>query len=317
MFACGALLATTFFILFPESYNIVSGEFGGGGHGNHGREDRRILEEHGNEHSEGAATWRWGSAIMGGFWIPLFLHACFPHDHDHNHGSNSKGIRDNTGTSNSNSNSNGTSNGNEPDCTDAHHREGDTTENNTKTNTKTNTTSTTHADADVDADDFVTLCGVIRLKNVPLFVSYNLGEIFHNFTDGIFVGVAFLGCGRDIQISIVLATIFHELPNQLAGYLVMVNQCGMNPFVALLVNFVFGLSVLVGALLIFVVDFRQVTVGCLLAVGGGTFLHVAISELLGNAEKFKTERVHTVYMFVAFLVGAIPIGLILLNHEHC
>jgi len=56
----GALLATTFFILFPESYNIVSGEFGGGGHGNHGREDRRILEEHGNEHSEGAATWRWG-----------------------------------------------------------------------------------------------------------------------------------------------------------------------------------------------------------------------------------------------------------------
>jgi len=144
MFACGALLATTFFILFPESYNIVSGEFGGGGHGNHGREDRRILEEHGNEHSEGAATWRWGSAIMGGFWIPLFLHACFPHDHDHNHGSNSKGIRDNTGTSNSNSNSNsnGTNNTNNTSSASSAIENGavdnDTTDNTTNTNNHDN-----------------------------------------------------------------------------------------------------------------------------------------------------------------------------------
>ena len=241
------------------------------------------------------------SAIMGGFWIPIFLHACFGNGHSHSH-----------------EKENG-----EPAAPESPRPESadpETAKAIEKNESSANSEAMAQDSAkhhDHDEAEYVTLCGFVRLRNLPLFVSYNLGEIFHNFTDGIFVGVAFLGCGRDIQISIVVSTILHELPNQLAGYLVMVNQCGMNPFVALLVNFVFGLSIMLGGLLVLVFNFSHLAVGCLLAMGGGTFLHVAISELLGNAERNTKGGFEIVYMFLAFLLGAVPIGLILLNHEHC
>merc|ERR1712238_266391 len=91
MFACGALLATTFFILLPESYAIVMAEFTGGGDPHAGHNHRRFLsgedgeeeEEEEEPKGEAAGIWRWGSSIMGGFWIPVIMHACFPHDHNH------------------------------------------------------------------------------------------------------------------------------------------------------------------------------------------------------------------------------------------
>jgi hypothetical protein len=97
--------------------------------------------------------------------------------------------------------------------------------------------------------------------------------MFLKFTDGIFIGVAWMGCGSEMAYTIALATILHELPNQLAGFFVMVNQNGIPPITALILNFIFGLSILLGGLLVLLFDFSDVTVGCLLAMGGGTFLH--------------------------------------------
>eukprot|EP00536_Pseudo-nitzschia_multiseries_P004911 jgi/Psemu1/302961/fgenesh1_kg.87_\ len=292
MFACGAILATTFFLLFPESFHIINNELnGGGGHDDHrllAEDDHEDHDEHGE--NEAAATWRWGSSIMGGFWIPLVLHGFFPHEHNHGSGGEHQ-HQDNT--------------------TDEKEAKEDDEKKPIEEDPEEGKTD------NEDEDDFVTLCGFIRMRNVPLFVSYNLAEFFHNFTDGIFVGAAFLGCGRDLQLSIMIATIYHELPNQLAGYLVMVNQCGLNPFVALLCNFIFGLSIVIGGLLVLAFDFNFLTIGCLLAMGGGTYLHVAISELLGNAQRYTKKGIHTLYMFICFLVGAVPIGLVLLNHHHC
>ena len=81
-----------------------------------------------------------------------------------------------------------------------------------------NSDATTNDD-DNDNDKYVVCCcGLIRLKNLPLFVSMNVGEALHNFTDGIFIGTAWLLCGNSMAISIAIATILHELPNQLADY---------------------------------------------------------------------------------------------------
>merc|ERR1712238_612612 len=154
---------------------------------------------------------------------------------------------------------------------------------------------------DENGEYVVCCCGMLRLKNLPLFISMNIGEALHNFTDGVFVGTALLSCGRNMAISISVATILHELPTQLAGWFVMVNQNGINPWIALGLNFLFGFSILLGGLLVFLFDFSP----------------VAIGELLQNAERNITKGIQMIYAFVAFLVGAIPIGLILINHEHC
>mmetsp|Transcript_10835 Transcript_10835/g.12168 ORF Transcript_10835/g.12168 Transcript_10835/m.12168 type:complete len:639 (-) Transcript_10835:278-2194(-) len=374
MFACGALLATTFFILLPESYVIVMSEFTGGDpHAGHNH--RRFLsgdDEEEEPKGEAAGTWRWGSSIMGGFWIPVIMHACFPHDHNHGDNHDGHGGDDDHGHDhghNHNHDQKGTgsddSTEKSPTTQGIHNSskldQSETTMATTAYRTSSLEDSTndllkespldseletgggvvlasasqkkasraseivTFIDRDDDNDnyenendaDYIIICGMLRLKNLPLFISMNIGEALHNFTDGVFVGTALLSCGRNMAISIALATILHELPNQLAGWFVMVNQNGINPWIALLLNFLFGLSILLGGLLVFLFDFSQVMIGCVLAIGGGTFIHVAIGELLQNAERNITHGIQMMYAFVAFLVGAVPIGLILINHEHC
>ncbi|KAL3914485.1 MAG: hypothetical protein SGARI_000096 [Bacillariaceae sp.] len=83
MFACGALLATTVFLILPESLLLIQSDFlGEGGHEGH---NHRELQE--DDHSgEAAATWRFGTAILGGFLIPVLSHALFPHQDLHDHG---------------------------------------------------------------------------------------------------------------------------------------------------------------------------------------------------------------------------------------
>merc|ERR1712146_118054 len=169
---------------------------------------------------------------------------------------------------------------------------------------------------DEEYDEYVTLCGCIRMKNLPLFVAMNTGECFHVFTDGIFIGTAYLAC-PDLAPSIAVVTFLHELPNQLATYFIMLNQNGMKPWVALIVNFVLGFALILGGILVLAFNFSDVFLGCLLAMGGGTFLHVAMSELLINAENSMKGGIQMVYMFIAFAVGAVPIGLVLINHQHC
>ena len=83
----------------------------------------------------------------------------------------------------------------------------------------------------------------------------------------------------------------------------MVNQNGIDPVVALFVNFLFGLSVLLGGLFILLFDIGNVAVGCIFALGAGIFLQVTISEMLGTAEHNVKRKRH--------------VGLVLINHEHC
>mmetsp|Transcript_23951 Transcript_23951/g.27404 ORF Transcript_23951/g.27404 Transcript_23951/m.27404 type:complete len:670 (+) Transcript_23951:135-2144(+) len=385
MFACGALLATTFFILLPESYVIVMSEFTGGDpHAGHNH--RRFLSgDDEEEEPKGAAAgqWRWGSSIMGGFWIPVIMHACFPHDHnhggnndghghhgdddhhhdhDHNHHDHQKenGSDDSTDKSPTTTGKSSLEKSDATLATTAYNRASTLEEEDSTNDLKnlenefayrtspleesaTNNTNgvvlasasakasraseivtftergvNANTENDYDEDGYVVCCcGMLRLKNLPLFISMNIGEALHNFTDGVFVGTALLTCGRTMAITISIATILHELPNQLAGWFVMVNQNGINPWIALLLNFLFGLSILLGGLLVFLFEFSQVAIGCVLAIGGGTFIHVAIGELLQNAERNITQGIQMIYAFVAFLVGAVPIGLILINHEHC
>mmetsp|Transcript_53250 Transcript_53250/g.61476 ORF Transcript_53250/g.61476 Transcript_53250/m.61476 type:complete len:619 (+) Transcript_53250:139-1995(+) len=385
MFACGALLATTFFILLPESYMIIMAEFTGGDpHAGHNH--RRFLSgDDEEEEPKGAAAgqWRWGSSIMGGFWIPVIMHACFPHDHnhggnndghghhgdddhhhdhDHNHHDHQKenGSDDSTDKSPTTTGKSSLEKSDATLATTAYNRASTLEEEDSTNDLKnlenefayrtspleesaTNNTNgvvlasasakasraseivtftergvNANTENDYDEDGYVVCCcGMLRLKNLPLFISMNIGEALHNFTDGVFVGTALLTCGRTMAITISIATILHELPNQLAGWFVMVNQNGINPWIALLLNFLFGLSILLGGLLVFLFEFSQVAIGCVLAIGGGTFIHVAIGELLQNAERNITHGIQMLYAFLAFLVGAIPIGLILINHEHC
>lgn len=287
-------MATALFLMLPEALHLIESEFGI--EDNHRRlaEGHDDHEDEGDEGGEAATTWRWGASIMGGFLFPVILRAFFPHGDLHGHV-------------------------NAPMVAAEAAEDDDDDEKDAPTVAvpTDNVEKSSRELKKSEDEEYVNCCGCIRLKNVPLFVSINLGEALHNFTDGMFIGAAYIGCGTPFGNSVVLVSVLHELPNQLAGYLVMVNQNGIDPIVALFINFLFGLSTLVGALVVLVLDLGNLAMGCIFGIGGGIFLHVAIQEMLSTAEHHAHGARHVAYMLLAFFIGSVVIGLVLLNHEHC
>ncbi len=74
-FACGALLATTVFLMLPEALHLISAQFGGG-------HDHRLLAEEEEESGEGQAAWRFGVCIIAGFLLPTLTDLIFPNNHE-------------------------------------------------------------------------------------------------------------------------------------------------------------------------------------------------------------------------------------------
>jgi hypothetical protein len=79
-FACGALLATTVFLVLPESLYLITAHFAGG---EEGHEGHRFMEEedHDDHGGDGEAVWRFGACIIAGFLLPVMTSMMFPHSH--------------------------------------------------------------------------------------------------------------------------------------------------------------------------------------------------------------------------------------------
>ena len=57
----------------------------------------------------------------------------------------------------------------------------------------------------------------------------------------------------------------------------------------------------------------------ILAYGGGTYVYIGATECLGRVNQLSgalSMRLQLLSLF-AFFVGAVAIGLVLLDHEHC
>ena len=66
-------------------------------------------------------------------------------------------------------------------------------------------------------------------------------ELLGDPGDGFFIGAAFKGCGTSFGWGVAVATVLHELPQELADYAVLVGgEVGMSPVRALLANFLVG-----------------------------------------------------------------------------
>ena len=110
---------------------------------------------------------------------------------------------------------------------------------------------------------------------------------------------------------------FLSLSTKLAEHVMMTSQGGLSDFQAIVLNFVTGLSFVLGGVVVLASEPSSLTIGVILSIGGGVLLHVANMECLATAEHNCTLPIHKLWGFLGFCVGVIPIGLVLLNHEHC
>jgi len=301
-FAVGALLATAVFLIFPESVHLIEGAHADHGDGDdHAGHDHRYLQDDHDDHggdSEGANAAKFGCAVLGGFLLPLVFSIFFHHD-------------DPTAMEENSSDAAPESDGEEDEkAVDAEtgvavavqkvEPEGDDGQANHATTESTRTA-----------------LAAKPLINKKLCASILLGDGFHNFGDGIFIGAAFQSCSTGTAISIVLVTLFHELAQELADFVILTRYAGLSVAKACVLNFLSGLSVVLGGVVFLAVDPSDQATGIILAMAGGVYFNIAACDAIPRIESVSKGAVDRVWTLVMCVIGTIPIGLILINHEHC
>jgi len=146
-----------------------------------------------------------------------------------------------------------------------------------------------------------------------------MGDFLHNFVDGIFIAGAFMDCAPRRGWVVTAATVYHELVQEFADFFLLIGPGGLSVVQASGVNFLSGVSVVAGAAIYVASEPGPGTQGLMLAFSAGIYLYVACTEaathVIEGAAKYSAKD--RIILFACFMVGAVGIGLVLLDHEHC
>jgi zinc and cadmium transporter len=142
-----------------------------------------------------------------------------------------------------------------------------------------------------------------------------IGDGIHNFIDGMIIAASF-NADFSVGLATTIAVIFHELPQEMGDYGVLV-YAGFNRARALLLNFGAALSVVLGGLFaIFFLEAVEALSGTLIAFSAGAFLYLSASELVPELQK-EEDFWKSLAQFGIFLLGLIVIWYLgtIFHHE--
>ena len=134
------------------------------------------------------------------------------------------------------------------------------------------------------------------------------GLALHSLIDGIIIGVGF-EVSTEVGLLAAFAVITHEVPEGITSF-ALINET--HPSKALMLSIIVGIATPIGALLslLFIhnpgLQLPESTIGILLALGAGTFLYVAASDLIPETHR----RNQSLRNLGAFLIGVLLIILI-------
>ncbi|KAL3775472.1 hypothetical protein ACHAW5_005523 [Stephanodiscus triporus] len=300
-FAAGALLATAVFLVLPEALALIRG---GHDEEEHAEEEgrRRSLqgaddaehEEHageeGGEKSESVAAAQFGCAFIGGFLLPLLFAVLFHVD--------------------------------DPDgCLERGEIGMAAVDVGVEVSPVTATERAQSASTAGD-EERVVVPDIKPIDNKPVYnmkliAAIVLGDSMHNFADGMFIAASFQGCDPALALTIVAVTLVHEFAQELGDFVLLTRHGGLSIVNALVLNFVSGLSVVLGGVLFLALNPRDESVGIILAIAAGVYVNIAATEALPRIETIVKTRWDRIWTLFGIILGTIPIGLVLLNHEHC
>lgn len=134
----------------------------------------------------------------------------------------------------------------------------------------------------------------------PLTWLILVGDGLHNLLGGLAVGAAFI---LDVRLGLAtwLAAAAHEVPQELGDFGILVHG-GWGRKAALLLNFLSGLTFLVGGLVAWAVSTR-VDVAFLVPFAAGNFVYIAASDLVPEVKTDHGAGENLLH-FAAFAIGA-------------
>jgi zinc transporter ZupT len=126
-----------------------------------------------------------------------------------------------------------------------------------------------------------------------------------------------LTCGTTIAVSVMVATLYHEIVQELADFGMLTKHAGLSIPKALFLNFISGLAILLGGIVVLTVNLSSMGIGVLLSMSAGVYIHITAVECMPRVTDIVESRLDYLYALFMFALGAIPIGLVLLVHDHC
>lgn len=141
------------------------------------------------------------------------------------------------------------------------------------------------------------------------------GSLFHSLCDGIIIASSFM-VDFHVGLAITAAIIAHEMPQQVSNYVLMLNF-GMSRLQGYIVNLTAMLGSLTGGIIFFLIlDSAQNILPFALAVAGGSFIYVALSDILPRLNKTENKK-GMLISFACLLLGAfIAMMLSHQGHDH-
>lgn len=139
-----------------------------------------------------------------------------------------------------------------------------------------------------------------------------VGDTLHNFIDGMIIAAAYF-VSVPVGIATTVAVIFHEIPQEIGNFAVLVHG-GWKVKKALLMNFFSALSSVLGALLVifFLRGLEEVPMW-LIALAASSFIYIAMSDLLPELQKEKNGK-KSFLLVICFILGILSMaGLLLLE----
>jgi zinc transporter ZupT len=109
----------------------------------------------------------------------------------------------------------------------------------------------------------------------------------------------------------------HEVTQEMADFCLLISRGNMSVGAAVTANLLSGVSCIIGAVVASYVEMSEEAIGGLLAFSGGVYLWAAMCECVAPLVK-ETKGWSVILIRISmFVVGAVCIGLVLLNHVHC
>ena len=130
-----------------------------------------------------------------------------------------------------------------------------------------------------------------------------ISDAVHNFIDGLIIAASFV-VAFPVGVVTVLAVAFHEIPQEIGDYGVLVYG-GFKRIKALFLNFLSAISVIFGGIIGFLLSEKiGQSIIFLLPFAAGNFIYIAASDLIPEI-KHKESFKRSIGYFFVFLLGIV------------
>lgn len=128
-----------------------------------------------------------------------------------------------------------------------------------------------------------------------------IGDVFHNFIDGLLIGATFL-VDTHLGIATTVAVILHEVPQEIGDFGVLIHG-GFSKGKALLLNFAVALTAILGAVVALLIgsESHELT-HFLVPFAAGGFIYIAGSDLIPELHK-QTGNWKAFWQLFSILLG--------------